>query len=91
MTRLPRRIAAALAMLTMMVVGSAHADTRLNGANKSWQAADKCMRSSFTQYPDYTAEAAQKRDRFVQACLRDHRLPPRPDMAPAAPAAAVPQ
>jgi len=84
-------IFAAIAALTVLAAGAAQADTRLNGANQRWQAADKCTRTSFTKYPDYTVEGAQKRDQFVRECLRNNRLPPRPDMAPAEPTAAAPQ
>ena len=86
--RLVVGIAAVLAMLAS--AGAARADTRLNGANQRWQAADKCTRTAFTHYPDYTVEGAQKRDQYVRACLRNNRLPPRQDLAPA-PTAATPQ
>jgi len=87
------RIGATIAavLLAALTAGNAGADTRLNGANQRWQAADKCARTSFTKYPDYTVEGAQKRDQYVRACLRNNRLPPRPDMAPAEPTAAAPQ
>ena len=77
----------AMTLVALTAVG-AHADTRLNGANQRWQTADKCTRSSFAKYPDYTVEGATKRDQFVRECLRNNRLPPRPDLAPAQPTAA---
>ena len=64
---------------------------RSNGANQRWQAADKCTRTSFTKFPDYTLEGAQNRDQYVRECLRNNRLPPRPDLAPAQPTAAAPE
>lgn len=83
--------AALAAVLVVLTADVAHADTRLNGANQRWQTADKCTRTSFTRYPDYTVEGARKRDQFVRECLRNNRLPPRPDLAPSQPTAAAPE
>jgi hypothetical protein len=59
--------------------------TKLEKSNKMWNQNDTCGRDSFRKYPDYTAEAAVKRDAFMRDCLRKHNLPPRNDLVPRRP------
>ena len=55
--------------------------TKLQKSNKMWEQSDTCGRDSFRKFPDFTAEAALKRDAYMRDCLRKHRLPPRNDVA----------
>jgi len=55
--------------------------TKLEKTNKMWSESDNCGKESFRKFPDYTAEAAQKRDAYMRDCLRKHHLPPRADLA----------
>jgi hypothetical protein len=55
--------------------------TKLEKSNKMWDQSDSCGKDSFRKFPDYTADAALKRDAFMRDCLRKHHLPPRNDVA----------
>ncbi len=59
--------------------------TKLEKSNKMWGENDTCGKESFRKFPDYTAEAALKRDAYMRDCLRKHHLPPRNDVAQPAP------
>jgi len=69
-----------IAILVAAAASAGAAVTRVGAANdstiKRWHTADDCNREAFKKYPDYTQEGAAKRDAFLRACLRDHRLPP---------------
>jgi len=67
---------AAAASAGAAVAGMGADNTRIDSPNKRWHTADDCNREAFKKYPDYTQEGAAKRDAFLRACLRDHRLPP---------------
>lgn len=55
--------------------------TKLERSNKMWGQSDACGKESFRKFPDYTEEAALKRDAYMRDCLRKHHLPPRNDVA----------
>ena len=55
--------------------------TRLGKSNKMWDQNDACGKDSFRKYPDFTADAALRRDAYMRDCLRKHHLPPRNDVA----------
>ena len=55
--------------------------TRLEKSNKVWSGNDDCGKESFRKFPDYTTDAALKRDAYMRDCLRKHHLPPRNDLA----------
>jgi|SRR5579859_2185230 hypothetical protein len=55
--------------------------SRLERSNRIWQQSDTCGKDSFRKFPDYTAEAALRRDAYMRDCLRQHHLPPRNDVA----------
>jgi len=56
-------------------------DSRLELSNKKWSQNDTCGKESFRKFPDYTEQAAVKRDAYMRECLRNHHLPPRADLA----------
>lgn len=52
----------------------------------AWQAEDKCNQNAWGQYPDYTKEANEKRERAFRLCQMSGHLPPRaPLVAPPVP------
>ncbi len=55
--------------------------TKLQKSNRMWEQNDTCGKDSFRKFPDYTAEAALRRDAYMRDCLRKHHLPPRNDVA----------
>jgi hypothetical protein len=55
--------------------------TKLQKSNKMWGQSDTCGKDSFRKFPDFTAEAALKRDAYMRDCLRKRHLPPRNDVA----------
>lgn len=56
-------------------------DTRLELSNKKWAQSDACGKASFRKFPDFTEQAAIRRDVYMRECLRNHNLPPRADLA----------
>lgn len=55
--------------------------SKLEKSNRMWGQNDICGKDSFRKFPDYTAEAALKRDAYMRDCLRKNHLPPRNDLA----------
>src|SRR5262249_39595846 len=55
--------------------------TKLSKSNKMWSQSDNCGKVSFQKFPDFTEEAALKRDAYMRECLRRHHLAPRNDVA----------
>ena len=50
-----------------------------------WRAMDVCAKQAQAAFPDFTADANQKRDARLQECLRGNNLPPRAPLPRAAP------
>ncbi len=60
--------------------------SRSDLAQHAWQAEDKCNQNAWAQYPDYTKEGNEKRERAFRLCQMNGHLPPRaPLVAPAIP------
>ena len=49
---------------------------------KNWKTMDQCAREAQTAFPDYTAEANEKRAAKEKECLEGKNLPPRETPAP---------
>jgi hypothetical protein len=50
---------------------------------------DKCIADATKAFPDHDLISLQKRDGQVDQCLADHKLPPRPHLAPSSPDPAI--
>lgn len=48
-----------------------------------WHQMDNCKRQATKQFPDHTPQSMAQRDRAVQRCLDEARLPPVAPLAPA--------
>ena len=68
---------AALVLLFMHVTPAAGESTTAKATEAQWALANKCNRNAIAKYPDYTSEAAAKRERDVHQCLLNSRLPAR--------------
>lgn len=88
----PRSIAIGSAAL-LVLAGLAGAHSAFAQANSlqsrsfaRFRAEDKCIADATKAFPDHDLISLQKRDGQVDQCLADHKLPPRPHLAPSAPA-----
>ena len=54
-------------------------------ALSNWKRMDVCAKQAQAAYPDYSAEAAVKRDQKLKECLNLNNLPPRQPPAQPAP------
>jgi hypothetical protein len=70
-------LTAALVLLFMHVMPAAGETTTAKTTEAQWALANKCNRNAIAKYPDYTSEAAAKRERDVRQCLLANRLPAR--------------
>lgn len=67
---------------SMQQLGQPQQQQLLQNSNKGWKQADQCTAGSITAFPDHDLASLQHRDAFVDKCLADHHLPPRPHQAP---------
>jgi hypothetical protein len=81
-----------LAGMSCLLLGPApsRADPAWLKSENAWAASDRCARSAYKQFPDYTPEGNAKRQHALQQCLQASNLPPRDAPPPAAAAAAAP-
>jgi hypothetical protein len=80
-----RRLAMLLAAAMMLIAGPAAAGQQALWAQARWHAMDICTKQAQAAFPDFTAEAAAKRDAQMNQCLELNNLPPRQPELPAAP------
>jgi hypothetical protein len=68
----------------MLSAGTAAAATQLGiTAMAYWKIMDNCAKQAQAAFPDFTADAAAKRDAKLKECLEASNLPPRQPEMPA--------
>jgi hypothetical protein len=84
--------AALLALTGLVCAHSGFAPSAFGQANTvqsralaRFRAEDKCIADATKAFPDHDLISLQKRDGQVDQCLADHKLPPRPHLAPSSP------
>lgn len=66
-----------LAVVLLLLIGTAEASQQGQAAVGYWKAADKCAKQAQAAYPDYSTEANAKRDVALKNCLNGGNLAPR--------------
>jgi len=79
------RLGIPLAVVLLLLAGTAQASQQGQGVVNSWKAADKCAKQAQAAYPDYNAEANAKRDAKLKECLNAGNLAPRQPLSPPPP------
>jgi hypothetical protein len=78
-----RRFAVLAMSLVLWSITAQAADTRFTTNQEIWERGDKCNRDALARWPDYTAEALQKREKYVHDCNLRSNTPARvPFVAP---------
>lgn len=70
----------AVAILTGPASGASLPDAK--ASQMAWHQMDNCKRQAIKQYPDNTPQSLAQRDRAVQRCLNEARLPPVAPLTP---------
>jgi hypothetical protein len=78
-------IAVLIAAALLLAAGPAAATQQAVTAMANWKAMDNCARQAQAAYPDFTADAAAKRDAALKQCLEGGNLPPRQPEMPTPP------
>lgn len=76
-----RPLAAAAGAALMLFAGTAAATQQGITAMANWKLMDSCAKQAQQRFPDFTADAAARRDEMLKQCLESNNLPPRaPEM-----------
>jgi hypothetical protein len=74
-----------LAAALILTAGTAAATQPGTTAIAKWKTMDICAKQAQAAFPDFTADAAAKRDALLKQCLESDNLPPRSPEIPAPP------
>jgi hypothetical protein len=74
-----RIIMAVLAVIVLLLpaTGTAGQSSTAKSIDTQWARSDKCNREAIAKFPDHTAEALEKREKYVHSCNLRYSVPAR--------------